>query len=95
MGGQNSKVVELGKVIGIGGEGIVLEKELEVEIMQGTAKNESKKAENMRLKSKERSITAIKFVKFDSDANHYDANENFQGKGFKRDSEVSFVRVTI
>ena len=90
MGGQNSKVVELGKVIGIGGEGIVLEKELEVEIMQGTAKDESKKAENMRLKSKERSITAIKFVKF-----VFDANENFQGKGFKRDSEVSFVRVTI
>ena len=89
MGGQNSKVVDLGKVIGIGGEGIVLEKELEVEIMQGTAKNESKKAENIRLKSKERSITAIKFVR---DLN---ANENFQGKGFKRDSEVSFVRVTI
>ena len=89
LGAQNSKIVELGKVIGIGGEGIVLEKELEIEIMQGTAK-ESRKAENIQLKSKERSITAMKFVKFESDA-----NEDFQGKGFKRGSSVSLVRVSI
>ena len=91
LGFQNLKIVELGKVVGIGGEGIVLEKELEIEIMQGTAKDKySKKAENIQLKSKKRSITAMKFVKFESDA-----NENFQGKGFKRGSDVSFVRVSI
>ena len=79
LGVQNSKIVELGKVIGIGGEGIVLEKELEIEIMQATAKDKyTEKAENIQLKSKERSITAMKFVKFESDA-----NEDFQGKGFK------------
>ena len=91
MGVQNSKIVELDKVIGIGGEGIVLEKESEIEIMQGNAKDyDSEKAENIELKSKESSITAMKFVKFESDA-----NEDFQGKGFKRDSSVSFVRVSI
>ena len=91
MGVQNLKIVELGKVIGIGGEGIVVEKELEIEIMQGTAKNQlSEKAENIQLKSKEWSITAMKFVKFESDA-----NENFEGEGFKRGSSVSFVRVSI
>ena len=52
--------------------------------------NISKKAENIQLKSKERSITAMKFVKFESDA-----NEDFQGKGFKRGSSVSLVRVSI
>ena len=77
LGVQNSKIVELGKVIGIGGEGIVVEKELEIEIMQGTTKDRwSKKAENIQLKSKERSITAMKFVKFESDA-----NEDFQSEG--------------
>ena len=91
LGAQNSKIVDLEKVIGIGGEGIVLEKDLEIEIMQGTAKDrKSKKAENIQLKSKERSITAMKFVKFEADA-----NEDFQGKGFKRGSSVSFVRVSI
>ena len=91
LGVQNSKMVELGKVIGIGGEGIVVEKELEIEIMQGTAKGcFSKKAQNIQLKSKERSITAMKFVKFESDA-----NENFQGEGFKRGSSVSFARVSV
>ena len=85
MGAQNSKIVELGKVIGIGGEGIVVEKELEIKIMQGTAKDAlSKKAENIQQKSKERSITAMKFVKFESRA-----KENFQGEWFKRYSEIS------
>ena len=78
-------------MIGIGGEGIVVEKELEIEIMQGTVKDdESEKAENIQLKSKERSNIAMKFVKFESDA-----NENLQGKGFKGGSEVSDVRVSI
>ena len=78
--GQNSKIVELDKVIGIGGEGIVLEKESEIEIMQGNAKDrKSIKAENIQLKSKERSFIAMKFVKFE-----LDANEDFQGDGFKR-----------
>ena len=79
LGGQTSKIVELGKVIGIGGEGIVVEKELEIEVMQGTAKDyDSKKAEKIQSKSNERSFTAMKFVKFESDA-----NEDFQGKGIK------------
>ena len=79
MGGQNSKIVDLGKVIGIGGEGIVLEKELEIEVRQGTTKySSSKKAENIQLKTNERTITAMKFVKFESDA-----NEDFQGTGIK------------
>ena len=91
LGVRNSKIVELGKVIGIGGEGIVVEKELEIEVRQGIAEDDfSKKAENIQLQSKEKSIIAMKFVKFESDA-----NENFQGEGFKRYSSVSFVRVSI
>ena len=91
MGVQNSKIVELGKVIGIGGEGIVVEKELEIEIMQGNARDKnSKKAENIQSKSKERSITAMKFVKFKADT-----NEDFQGDGFNRGSSGCFVRVSI
>ena len=79
----------LSKVIGIGGEGIVIEKELEIEIMQGTAKEKYiEKAENIQLKSKERIITAMKFVKFE-----LDPNENFIGEGFKRGSEISFIRL--
>ena len=78
-------------MIGIGGEGIVVEKELEIEIMQATAKDRwSNKAENIQLKSKKRSVTAMKFVKFESNA-----NENFQGQGFERGSDVSFVRLSI
>ena len=81
LGVQNSKIVELGKVIGIGGEGIVIEKELEIEVMQGTAEDQySEKPENIQLKSKERIITAMKFVKFASDARRVD--EDFQGRGF-------------
>ena len=75
LGVQNSKIVELDKVIGIGGEGIVLEKELEIKIMQGTIPDlSSTKTENIQLKCKERYITAVKFVKFESDP-----NENCQG----------------
>ena len=80
LGTQNMKNLELEKVIGIGGEGIVVKRELEIEIMQGTAKYWiSKKAKNIQLKSKKRSMTAIKFVKFQSDA-----SEDFQGQGFQR-----------
>ena len=65
----------------------ILEKELEIEIMQGTAGNQSslKKAENIQLKSKERSITAVKFVKFESDP-----NEDYQGKGSKFELQTMF-----
>ena len=76
--------MELEKVIGIGGEGIVVEKELDIEVMQGTVRDRwSEKAENIQLKLKERSLTAVKFVKFDSDA-----NEDFQGQGFNRCSKI-------
>ena len=84
--GQNLKIVELSKVIGIGGEGIVVEKELEIEIMKGTAKDKwSKKAENVHLKSRETIITAMKFVKFEPYLYDY-----LKGKGFKRGSEIFF-----
>ena len=77
-------------MIGIGGEGIVVEKELEIQIMQGTVMDYfSKKAENIQLKSKERIITAMKFVKFEPDL-----NENFKGKGFKRGSKISLIRLS-
>ena len=66
-----------------------MEKELEIEIMQGTVKNFiSKKAENIQQKSKEMSITAMKFVKFESRA-----NEDFQGQGFKLCSEIKKIRL--
>ena len=46
--------------------------------MEGTAENMwSKKAENIQLKSKERFITAMKFIKCEPFANGY-----LQGKGF-------------
>lgn len=67
LGARNSKIVKLGKVIGIGGEGIVIEKELEIEIMQGTKNRGSRKVENIQSKSIETSMTAMKFVKFESD----------------------------
>ena len=84
MGVQNSKIVKLAKVIGIGGEGIVLEEKLDIKLMQGTAQDsKSEKAQNIQLQSDETSITAMKFVKFESDS-----NENFQGQGFKRISKL-------
>ena len=78
LGGQGSKIVRLDKVLGIGGEGVVIEKELEIEVMQGTNPNGSwGPAENIRLKSKEKKIVALKFVKFEKDD-----GENFEGQGF-------------
>ena len=83
LGYRDYKIVDLSKVIGIGGEGIVIEKKIEIQVMQGTAENFStKKAENIRLKSKEKIITAMKFVQFESDN-----EENFQGSGFKQKLE--------
>ena len=79
LGGQQSKIVELDKVLGIGGEGVVIEKELEITLMEGTMKPivYVQKAENIRLKSKEKKIVALKFVKFEKDD-----GKNFEGQGF-------------
>ena len=78
LGGQQSKNVRLDKVLGIGGEGVVIEKELEITVMQGTAVHEfDEKGENIRLKSIKNEILALKFVKFEKDA-----GEKFEGQGF-------------
>ena len=78
MGGQESKIVRLDKVLGIGGEGVVIEKELEITVKQGLAVDVfDKKAKNIRLKSKEKKISALKFVKFEKDD-----GEKFEGQGF-------------
>ena len=66
LGGQNSKNVDLGKVLGIGGEGVVIQQELDITVMEGTT----------RLKSKEKKIVAIKFVNFEKED-----GEDFQGHG--------------
>ena len=73
---QQSKIVGLGKVLGIGAEGVVIEKELEIKVMEGTESGDKKKAENIRLKNEEQKIVAIKFVKFKKDY-----EENFEGQG--------------
>ena len=77
LGGQQSKIVGLDKVLGIGGEGVVIEKELEITVMKGTTSYCQKKAESIRLESKEKKIVALKYVKFEKD----DA-EKFEGQGF-------------
>ena len=77
LGGQQSKIVTLDKVLGIGGEGVVFEKEMEIKLMQGTESNDGKKVENIRLKSKEKKKVAVKVVRFEKDA-----GENFEGQGF-------------
>ena len=78
LGGQQSKNIRLDNVLGIGGEGVVIEKELEIEVREGTALELGvEKAENIRLKSKEKKIIALKFVKFEKDD-----GENFEGQGF-------------
>ena len=73
---QQSKIVGLGKVLGIGAEGVVIEKELEIKVMEGTESGDKKKAENIRLKNEEPKIVAMKFVKFKKDY-----EENFEGQG--------------
>ena len=76
LGGQQSKIVGLDRVLGIGGEGIVFEKELEIKLMQGTESDDTK-VENIRLKSKEKKIVALKVVRFEKDD-----EENLEGQGF-------------
>ena len=70
-------------MLGIGGEGIVFEKELEIKQMQGTKSDDTlsirkvEKVENIRLKSKEKKIVALKVVRFEKDD-----EENLEGQGF-------------
>ena len=71
---QQSKIIGLGKVLGIGAEGVVIEKELEIKVMEGTESGDKKKAENIRLINEEAKKVAIKFVKFKKDY-----EENFEG----------------
>ena len=63
LGGQQSKIVGLEKVLGIGGEGVVIQEELEIKLMEGT--EFYVRAENIRLKSKDKKKVALKFVKFE------------------------------
>ena len=79
LGGQQSKNVRLDKVLGIGGEGVIIENELEITVMKALmkeTKNSWEKAENIRFKSKEKKIVALKFVKFEKHV-----GENFEGQG--------------
>ena len=73
--GQNSKNIDLRKVLGIGGEGVVIQQELDITVMEGTD-DDNQKAFNIRLKSKEKKIVAIKFVNFEKED-----GEDFQGHG--------------
>ena len=75
LGGQQSKIVGLKKVLGIGGEGVVIEKELQITLMEGWISYDPKKAENIRLKSEQKEKVALKFVSFKKDD-----GENFEGR---------------
>ena len=77
LGGQESKIVGLEKVLGIGGEGVVIQEELEITLMEGNVSSDPYNAENIRLESREKKIVASKFVPFKKDD-----EENFQGQGF-------------
>ena len=77
LGGQQSKIVGLDKVLGIGGEGVVIQEELEITVMEGTATESVEKAKSIRFKSREKKKIALKFVKF-----YKDDRENFEGQGF-------------
>ena len=80
LGGQQFKNVSLDKVLGIGGQGVVIQKELEIKVMEGTESDNGKKAENIRkvkiLESEGTNKVAVKFVKFEKDD-----GENFEGQG--------------
>ena len=76
LGSQQSKIVGLDKVLGIGGEGVVIEKELEIEVRKGTYNHDKRTVDNIRLKSKEKKKVAVKFVKFEKSS-----GENFEGQG--------------
>ena len=77
LGGQKSKIVGLNKVLGIGGEGVVIEKELKITVMEAKDNYDERKIYNIRLESKEKKIVALKFVPFKK----HD-RENFIGQGF-------------
>ena len=75
--GQQSRNIKLDKVLGIGGEGVVIQEQLEISLIEGMAlKRDDLKAENIRLKSKEKKKVAVKFVKFEKSS-----GENFEGQG--------------
>ena len=82
LGGENCKNVDLGKVLGIGGEGVVIQQELEIILMEGTYSLDYIKVENIQLKSQEKKTVALKFVNFVKD------RENFQGQGLKNSSKL-------
>ena len=87
LGGQNSKNVDLGKVLGIGGEGVVIQQELEITLMEGTYSRDYIKVENIRLKSKEKKTVALKFVNFEKDD-----REDFQGQDLNSCSKLLYNR---
>ena len=86
LGGRNSKNVDLGKVLGIGGEGVVIQQELEITLMEGTYSRDHIKVENIRLKSKEKKTVALKFVNFVKED-----RENFQGQSLKNSSKLFYT----
>ena len=76
--GQQSKNIALDKVLGIGGEGVVIQEELDITVMEGTILGQGdKNAGNIRMKSNEKKIVALKFVPFKEEG-----GENFKGLGF-------------
>ena len=83
LGGQNSKNVDLGKVLGIGGEGVVIQEELEIKLMVGKYFLGHVQAENIRLESTKKKIVALKFVNFEKED-----IENFQGHDLNLSSKL-------
>ena len=73
LNGNVSKIVELGKVLGIGGEGIVIRDTREIEEYKGKHEYQKfwskKKYKNKEYKLEQRSrrAVAIKFVKFEKE----------------------------
>ena len=79
LGSQNSKNVDLGKVLGIGGEGVVIQEELEITLMEADDERvllTYDQAENIVCKSTEKKVVALKFVNFEKED-----GEDFQGHG--------------
>ena len=77
LGTTITKTVILDKILGIGGEGLVMEKEMKILLFRGTTKSKySPMAENIVLRMKKKMVAAVKFVKFDK----YDG-EDFTGLG--------------
>ena len=88
LGDQRLKIVELDKVLGIGGEGVVIKKELEITLMQGTESDDRTKAENIRLESIEKKIVALKFVEFTKED-----GENVEGQGFNIKANFIIIKI--